>query len=498
MNTQTDNDISNDIDSEMGADKPKLDLNVKVDQTSACERHITVSIPRDDIERYFQEKFDELAPKAEVPGFRIGRAPRKLIENRFRKQIADQVKGSLLMDSLAQINESEDFSAISEPDFDFETIAIPDEGPMTYEFNIEVRPEFEMPNWKGMKLERIERDISDAEVDKELVQLGSRFSDLVPVEEPVQAGDYVVLNITSRYDGDKLHSVDEKLVELKKKLSFGDAILDDFDKLLMGSEGGSKKTATVTVSEYAANEELQGKEVELEFEVLDVKRIESESPEQIAEKLGVDSVDELRDLVRRNLESQAEYDQRQETRRQICELLTESATWELPKDLLKRQSRRELDRAVIEMRSSGFSDAQIQAQENQLRHNVLRRTETMLKEHFILERIAEEHQIEDDDQDYELEIQRIAMQKNDSPRRVRARLERTGQMDALRNMIIERKVLDLITEHAEFKSVKADKKDDDETVAIDFFVAGREVENIPEAKYPDQTPEKLPTTVERD
>merc|ERR1712000_244630 len=78
-------------------EKPKLALEVKVDEPSACQRHVTVTVSRDDIERYFKEAFDDLAPKAEVPGFRAGRAPRKLVESKFREQMSDQVKGSLLM-----------------------------------------------------------------------------------------------------------------------------------------------------------------------------------------------------------------------------------------------------------------------------------------------------------------------------------------------------------------------------------------------------------------
>ena len=74
-----------------GGSQP-LALEVKVDTRSTCERHITVTIPREDIERYFDKEFTELMPTAQVPGFRPGRAPRKLVETRFRKEIADKVK----------------------------------------------------------------------------------------------------------------------------------------------------------------------------------------------------------------------------------------------------------------------------------------------------------------------------------------------------------------------------------------------------------------------
>ena len=127
-------------------EKEKLNLSVEVKEKSACERHVTVTIPRADIERYFSDQFDDLIPKAEVPGFRTGRAPRKLVEKKFRKQMTDQVKGAILMDSLSQVSETQDFSAISEPDLDYEQINIPDEGDLTYEFNIEVRPEFDIPD----------------------------------------------------------------------------------------------------------------------------------------------------------------------------------------------------------------------------------------------------------------------------------------------------------------------------------------------------------------
>ena len=91
-------------------------------------------------------------PKAEIPGFRAGKAPRKLVEKKFRKQLTNQVKGQLIMDSLAQVNESEDFSAISEPDLDYEQVSIPEEGDFKYEFNIEVRPEFDLPEYKSCLL----------------------------------------------------------------------------------------------------------------------------------------------------------------------------------------------------------------------------------------------------------------------------------------------------------------------------------------------------------
>ena len=347
--------------------KPKLNLGVEVKETSACERHVTVTIPRDDIERYFQDQFDELVPKAEVPGFRTGRAPRTLVESKFRHQIADQVKGSLLMDSLSQISDEQEFSAISEPELDFELVNIPDEGDLTYEFDIEVRPEFQLPEWKGLELERPEREFTDEDVDGHIQRLSIQFSDLVPVDESVKLDDHIIGDIVVRYEGNVISRASEKTIQVRPTLSLSDTTIDGFDKLMEGAVADETRKVTATISEYADNEDLQGKEVEIEFTVLDVKRVEMKTPEEVAEQIGMDSVDELRTIIRKSLDERLEYAQREQIREQISALLTESATWELPPDLLRRQSKRELDRAVIEMRSSGFSEPEIIARENSLR-----------------------------------------------------------------------------------------------------------------------------------
>jgi trigger factor len=469
----------------------KLQLAVEVKEKSACERHVTVTVPRSDIERYYQKQFDELVPKAEVPGFRAGRAPRKLIEKKFRKQITDQVKGSLLMDSLSQVSESEDFSAISEPDLDFEQVQIPDDGDLTYEFNIEVRPEFELPKWQGLTLTRPEHEFTDADLDLEIQQLAERFSDLIPVEEPVEADDYVVCNIESRLDGKMVAEKEEATIQVRPTLSVSDATIEGFAKLMIGASAGDKKTISAEISEFSDNEALRGKTVELEFEILDVKRIENRGAEQLAEKLGIESPEKLKEIIREGAESRLQYAQREQIRDQISKSLTESADWALPPDLLKRQSHRELERAVMEMRSSGFAEPEITARQNTLRKNIMEKTETLLKEHFILERIAEEEDVQDEPKDYDVEIARIAAQQHDSPRRVRAQLERGGQMDSLRNMILERKVIELITEKATFKATdyKVDQKPD--TVALNFF-AGGSGSTIPTAKYDGGEAEPIP------
>lgn len=466
-------------------EKQKLDLNIQVKEVSVCQRHVTVTIPRQEIDRYFAKQFDDLIPKALVPGFRPGKAPRRLVESKFRPQVADQVKGALLLDSMTQINDDELFSAISEPDFDFEAIKIPDSGDLTYEFDIEVRPEFELPNWKGITLERPVREISDKDVLDHLQEVVQSRGNLIPkTEGAVEKGDFVTVDVRVKLDGKEINAVDGESIRVADIVSFPDAVLENFDDVIVGANIGDSRSASATISTEAENEDLRGKKVDIEFKVAGINSVSAiEISEELVRGYGYSDKDAFKAAVKNVLERQHSYHQSQSIRRQISNLLTESANWELPPELLKRQSRREVERRILELRASGFEESIIRQHENDLRQNSLASTKTALREHFILERIAEENNIQDAAEDYEMEINLIALQQNDSPRRVRARLERRGQMDALRNQIIERKVLELIKSSATIKDVPY-KPAKDDVEAVEFALTGdKKGSDIPEARY---------------
>jgi trigger factor len=465
-----------------GAEPQRLDLTVEVASPSACQRHVTVTVSRADVDRYLDDAYSELMATAAVPGFRIGRAPRKLVENRFRKEIGEQIKGSLLMDSLSQISDEQSFTAISEPELNLEAVEVPDQGPMTFEFDIEVRPEFDLPKWRGLRLNRPVREFTDDDVNEQLEKMLTRYGQLTPHEEAATEGDYLTVNITCTYEGRPMEVDTEHVLQVRPTLSFRDGKLEKFDKLMEGVKAGDTRTGQVTLTQDAPNEELRGKTVDVEFEVLDVKRLKlPELTEDFLQEMGdFETEEQLRDAIESSLQRQLEYEQQQQIRGQITALLTKTADWELPPGLLKRQSARELERAVMELRRAGFSEAEIRARENQLRQNSAASTANGLKEHFILERIAEEENIEAEEGDFEKEIFLIALQSGESPRRVRAQIEKRGLMDVLQNQIVERKVLERVQAEARFNDQPYEPRRLD-VEAIHLAAGGEGAEAIPAA-----------------
>ena len=215
-------------------ESPKLDLQVGVEQRGACERHVTVTVSRGDIDRYFDKQYTELVENADVPGFRHGHAPRKLIESRFRKDVGEQVARALVVDAIDQANKDEKLTAISEPDLDIDAVKLPDEGPLTFEFNLEVRPDFDVPQWKGLLIEKPIREFTEKDVDGQLQKLLARFGRLVPHEGAASVGDYLTINLTFKDGETVLSKAEEEVIRVRPVLSFRDGRIADFGKLVEG------------------------------------------------------------------------------------------------------------------------------------------------------------------------------------------------------------------------------------------------------------------------
>jgi trigger factor len=475
-----------DVDTEEAlAERPKMDLSVEIKKAGPCKKHVHVRVPRAEIDRFYQDTVKAEAAVAVVPGFRPGHVPAKLVEKRLRSELSAKVKQRVLFESMEQLSTNKDLDPINEPDLDVDAIELPDEGDFEYEFDVEVRPEFDLPNYDGLTIERPIRKLTDADVDTHVENFLSQYGQLVPQEEAVVAGDVVSVSIESMHDERKLLEVSEVSLRVRPVLRFTDAELNGFDKLMSGARTGDDRETGVSVSREAETVELRGEKVAVKFHVLDVKRWRKpELTKELLTRIGVESEDELRDEIRKNLERRVTYEQRQAVREQVLEKITESATWELPEQLVRRQVENALRRTILEMQQAGFTTREIQARENKLRQNAVSSTRQALKEHFILDKIAEKESIEVVPSDIETEIRLMAAQRGESPRRVRARLEKTGMIENLEAQIRERKAVDIILERAKYKDKPMELSLDERIEPVPYSVCHTAVatESVAEAE----------------
>ncbi len=474
-----------------GEEPAKLRQAVEMRDVGPCKKYIKVTIDREDVEKALNEKYSELRIEANVPGFRQGKTPRKVIERRFAKEVQGEVKGQLLLASLEQLAEEQDVAPLAMPNIDPAKIEIPADGPMVYEFEVEVRPQFDLPNYKGLKLRRPIKVFTDADVEQEERRVLGPYGQLVPKPEgDAQLGDYVIADIYAKVGDRVITDLKEVKVRVDPQLAFKDGVAKEFGAQLKGAKSGDKRTVDISLSEAAADPALRGQTLTTEFSIKDVKILRL--PELTAEFLkafGVQTADLLRERVRVLLQRRLEYHQRQSVRQQVLEQIAAASQWDLPRDLLMRQARRSLERRIMEMRSSGMAEDEIRGRQRILEQDVLRTTEMALKEHFVLQKIAEVEKIDVEDDEIYDEIERLADQHNESPRRLRARMEKEDLIEVLAIELIERKVLDMILDGAEYEDVPLDKQDETPTVSTVEEQAVQGEMNDPTAPPPEEKAE---------
>lgn len=471
--TETDSTATADSDST----EFKLSIEVSVDNIGPCKRHVRITVPRADVAHVQESEVDELVSKAEIPGFRPGHVPKNLIKKRLRKELDEKVRNRLLMDSLELLSEEKHLDPINEPNLDVENIEIPEDGDFEYEFDVEVRPEFDVPEYAGLKIRRPVTEITDSEIDEFLDRYLSQYGLLEASGEAAQPGDYVTMAVEFTHGGQPLRKLSDLTVQVKPVLRFSDAELSGFDELIDQAAIGDSREADLTISSEAESIEMRGESVHAVFKVKSVRRMKMpEINSALLSRIGVETEEELRDEIRDMLERQAVYQQRQAVREQVLDKITESADWELPEDLVLSQVENALRREVLEMQQAGFTTQEIQARENELKQNAISTTRKALKEHFVLDKIAEQENIEVDSQDISSEISLMAMQRGESPRRVRAKLMKSGMVENLEAQIRERKAVDVILDRAEFEDFEPEVKDESGIEAVPHSVCGLSVE----------------------
>jgi trigger factor len=456
-----------------GDAKRKLELEVAITDAGPCKKHLKISIPRSEIDFEYEQSLESLRKDAAVPGFRPGRAPRQLIIKRFRKQVSEQVKSNLLMSSLDQIDKEYKLEPIVQPRLDIEAIEIPESGPMSFEMDIEVRPQFELPQYKGLKVKRPVAELTDKDIDEQLNRFLEGRGTIVPkLEGDAELGDYVVADLTFfGPGGDVLDELKEAEFRLQSELRFQNGTIKGSGPALEGAKRGETREVRATLGSAVENPELRGATINVKVLINDLKRLRlPELNDQFFDSLGFDDLAGLREAVGETLKRKIHSEQHQALHHQIVDQLLRLTPFDLPTDLVLREERSTIQRLVARFKRGGMSDKEIKANEAQIRANAHETTLRSLKELLLLGRIADAEKIEVTEQDAALEIESIAARTDESVRRVRARLEKEGGPDSLMTQILERKVIDRILEETEIEDLQTTIEPEEDVDTIDFVL----------------------------
>ena len=434
---------------------------VTIEEAGPCKKKVIVQVPQETIKNATDEKYENLRKETVVPGFRKGRAPRRLLEKRFGKETTEQIKLKLLADASEAAIKNNQLDVLREPDIDFEKIELPAEGPLEFDFEVEVHPEFDLPQLEGIPIEKGKLEVTDERIEREIEQL-REWSGVWTLRQDgkVELNDQIIADALLKAEGvEEQEKLDNIEIFVRPNGFVGAVPVEQLGELLIGAMAGDARQTSVEVPKTYFREEYRGKKVDIQITVKDIKWLKpAPLDEGFLNKYHVEDETELRerlhDVLQRRLETQG----RTEMTEQIYKYLLDNTDFDLPVDIVADHSTTLLQRQYSNLLMRGLSREQIEQQMEQLRASSEEQAKEQLKTFFIMDKVAEKLEIEVSEEEINGRIAQLAIQRRQRPERMRDEMERDGSLAQFRLQVREEKCIANLLESAKITEIQPKKQ----------------------------------------
>ncbi|MBW3562374.1 MAG: trigger factor [Actinobacteria bacterium] len=458
-------------------------MKTSLEQLEPTKVKLTVEVEPARVRRAFDQAARHLAQDIQLPGFRKGKVPRKLLESKLGKgTIAQHAMEDFLGEFYAEAIEAEDVRPVAPPDLDLQHFD--EEEGCAFEATVEVRPEVELPDHHGINVAFPDHEVTDADVDEQLEQMRERFAELDEVDRPAKRGDYVTIDLTVRKGGEVIE--DAAAEDAMYEVGSG-GVTPKLDEELPGAVAGQSLTYVDELPEDYP--EHGGENVEFTVVVKDVraKELPPLDDDFAMTASEFDTLEELREDIRRNLRQRKMGEARQDLRAQILEAYLALVDVPLPEAMVEDEAEGRLGqiREQAEQYGLGFEElVEMQGGDpEELTANIQKQAAESVKARLVLEALAEKLDVEAEVRDLEQEIMRHAYQRNVDPRELAQAIDQQGSMGMLAGDVIRRKTLDFLVESAEIEGAPSHE----ELVELGFEPADED-EELPDEAAPDADP----------
>ncbi len=434
---------------------------VTIEEAGPCKKKITVEIPEETIKTATDAQYETLRKDAMVPGFRKGRVPRRLLEKRFGKDATEQIKLKLLADASDSALKDNNVKSIRDPDINYEKIELPANGPMKFDFEVEVRPEFELPPLEGIAVNKPRFQVSDEQVDTEIGNLQKWSGAWVPKDGgKVAADDQIIADAVIKTEGveeeEKLNNIE---ISVKANGFVAAVPVEKLDELLAGAKVGDVKETSVEVAKTYFREEYRGKKINIKIDIKDIKWLRpAELNEDFLKRFGADSEDDLKNKMRDMLQGRLEQQARGEMAQQIYKYMLDNTKFDLPVAVVADQAMMLLQRQYTNLMRRGLGKEQLDEHMEQLRASSEEQAKEQLKTFFIMDKVSEKLGIEVTDEEVNGHIAQIAVQRGQRPERLREEMLRDGSLAQFKLEVRDEKCIAKLLETAKITEVEPEKK----------------------------------------
>jgi len=423
-------------------------MNVTIEEAGPCKKVLKFEIPKETIESEFEKKTVEVCDTVELPGFRKGRAPRKLVEKRFGPQIKDEVKQSVVSDCYQKTLEEHKLNPVGNPKFG--EIALEMGKPLTFDVTLEVWPSFEVSQYKGLPLMKKPAEVTEDDLQKALTDTAFRKAQLTLVKDGnVQRGDQIICDCTIEVRGNAVLEDEDIEILVADGVAVANTTIPDLATKLEGTRSGEKREIDIKLSQNFVKEECRGTEAKLKLTVKEIKRlVPPEVNEDFAKTLGFNSLEDLKSHMKKRIEIDKKRWVEDDLRNQILDILLGQTKVELPQDFLSYHTDQRVYKHQLNLLNRGVPLEEIQKQTETIKSASAESVMRELKASLIMNYIAEKEKIFITENEVEQRIASIARAYNTDTMRVRKQLERQGNLSYLRNDMREGKVMNLLLKEA--------------------------------------------------
>ncbi len=416
-------------------------MNVQVHEETPTRRVFDIEITPEEIGEELEQVVADYARRIQLPGFRRGKVPRTVLESRFGSNFQQETIERAVENACRRVFTERNVAPLMPAEI--EDLKINPGGPLSFRAAVEVRPEVEAKEYKGLAVVRRTRAISDDDVERELAGVHESTAQWNDVERAAQNGDVLIVDYV-RLDakGQTLKSSRRKDYEIQLG---SEGLLPAFQEGLMGASAGESRTVKVAYPDDFSNAELAGKSVQFHVKVKKIreKNLPARDDNWAKDILGAESLDDVRARIRLNLEGEAKLAARREMEEALIETLVVKNPVPVPERWMTRRVAEEIE--DLEKRGGQtVPEGERAGLEARIRESI----ERQVRREFLIEAIARQETLEVSDPEVGEEMSQLLQAGGRIAQEFRA-LPVDRRRERVRDVLERRKVFDFLLEHAQ-------------------------------------------------
>lgn len=423
---------------EFFVEPPQFDIDYK----GECAYEVKVTVPPANQSKQAEEMFQELKSEAEVPGFRRGKAPRRLLEKKFAKAVRGEVAGKVVNAAFEKLIKDHELRPIAMPEIEGleDADEHPDDQPLSFTLKFEVAPRVELGKYRGIEVERPVVTVDDDDMKETLDTMRERYAMYETVEKgKAQEGDQVVIDFEGKIDGE---AFDGGKASNYPYILGSQRFFPEFEKVLKGAKTGDELSCNITFPEDYFNQILRGKDAVFSIKVNEIKRKALPAlDDEFAKQLGYESADDLKAKVKDQLQAGATERSNQIAQARLLEEVVNASTFEMPKSMLENASREYFEEEVRHLMSHRVPASELREREDELRAKAAKDAEMDIKKMVALAEIGEAEGIEVTDEDFDVEAEMLGQRYGVSKDAVFQFLQQKEERNTVEDRIFRAKTL---------------------------------------------------------